>query len=67
MADAPIVLHYLVADDTRQRYLSLSETGIARWVQDVDRADKFPDFELARKARDAYARGYVAVPVVGHA
>lgn len=66
MADRSTVSHYVVADDSRQRFLVISESGTARWVQDFESADKFPDLELARKARDAYASGYIAVPVVEH-
>lgn len=64
MADAPRITHYVVADDTRARYLVIEASGVARWVQDVERADKFPDFELARQTRDAIKSGYIAVPVV---
>lgn len=62
MPDAPRITHYVVADDSRQCFLELKDDGRARWG-DRERATVFPDLEIARKARDAYPSGYIAIPL----
>lgn len=55
-------LVYLVADDTRMRFLLQERGRVDRWVTDQAKATRYTQRE-AQLVRDTVPGGYISVPV----
>lgn len=62
---APAVLAYVVADDTRCRFLDLERGRVPRWIPNQAKATQFTSKRDADLMRDTIPDGYITVPVVG--
>jgi hypothetical protein len=55
-------LQYVVADESRFRYLVQERGRVDRWVPDLARATRFTERE-AQLVRDTTAGAYISVPL----